>query len=136
MYRKGKRVTDLNLPAARKLLLETQFAINSKNLPVTSRHIDTLLVAIDKLTGSSEAAGDAERLRQFAAWAIRVAWRGEDIDGGDLQEKAAELGLLYPVEKVTPCHSDCQCAEVHGWGAEITCYRFTDTLDPAAEQYK
>lgn len=38
---------------------------------------------------------DIEILREFAAWAIREGcWNGIELDGGDIQEKAHDLGLL------------------------------------------
>ena len=42
-----------------------------------------------------EAADEIERLRQFSEYVIREScWRGCDADGGAVQDKAEELGLL------------------------------------------
>ncbi len=34
-----------------------------------------------------------------------------DVDGGTIQDKAIELGLLVEVEVTEPCGDDCYCAE-------------------------
>lgn len=42
-------------------------------------------------------ASNEELVREFARWVIRQAcWEGPDIDGGAVQDKAVELGLLRP----------------------------------------
>lgn len=54
-----------------------------------------------------------EPLKAFFRWAMQATWRGEDIDGGDMQAKAVELKLA---------HMEPYDAEQHGiWeGAECT----------------
>ncbi len=61
-------------------------------------------------------ADEVERLRAAArlgAWALkesRESW--SDLDGGALQDKAVELGVMVEVTVTEPCDPEfCQCAE-------------------------
>lgn len=38
-----------------------------------------------------------EKLKEFFKWVMEASWRGYDIDGSDVQEKAAKLGLIVKV---------------------------------------
>ncbi len=41
---------------------------------------------------------EAEKLREFVEWCMATAsWQGYDLHGGDMQDKAEELGLLVQV---------------------------------------
>jgi hypothetical protein len=53
----------------------------------------------------------ALNLAEFAKWAIRSGpWDGSDLDGGDIQDKAVECGILvetkYDPEKHGPSETD------------------------------
>ncbi len=88
--------------------------------------------------GNAMAALDATRterdaLRSFAQF-VMESWPDGDIDGGELQDKAVELGLLKledpaPTE---PCGEGCSCAEYYSdedWAkSEVQCYRKTELL--------
>jgi len=65
------------------------------------------------------------KLKEFIRTVIKVhCWGIEEIDGGDAQDKALELGLLEPhiatKEDVDPEFSDFEVGD--------TIYRFTDML--------
>ena len=47
----------------------------------------------------------------FIAWILWERLQGLDIDGGDLQAKAVEFGVLAPVKVTEPCMVACPCAE-------------------------
>lgn len=40
--------------------------------------------------------GSTEKLVEFARWAIQTALDGYHLDGGEVQEKAAQLDLIQP----------------------------------------
>jgi hypothetical protein len=83
-----------------------------------------------------DARADLAKLRAFAEWCmLEGCWKGMDIDGGDAQDKAIELGLVEPVTVDGPCGVErwsvvgpetrsCACAE---WADEwpVTCYRLS-----------
>jgi len=52
------------------------------------------------------------KLIEFAKWAIREH-RDElcDLDGGSIQDKLEELGLLVSVRVDKPCGEHCVCVE-------------------------
>lgn len=61
------------------------------------------------------ALSDIERkLIAFAQWVIQEH-REEcgDLDGGSIQDKLEELGLLKRVKVEEPCGEDCRCAEYY-----------------------
>lgn len=64
----------------------------------------------------------------FGRWALETFWRDAgDFYGGDIQDKAIELGLLVGKEVTEPCGEECQCAEYAGLGSEtVTCYRIRE----------
>ncbi len=74
---------------------------------------------------------DVEALRTFAQ-AVMEAWPYGDVDGGWLQDKALELGLLEKREdQCQPCGESCLCAESVGpeeFAQGVTCYRKTALL--------
>lgn len=41
---------------------------------------------------------ERRRLAIFASWVIRSAWTGDEIELGEIQDKAEQLGLIVPVE--------------------------------------
>lgn len=51
-------------------------------------------------------------LLEFARWVIREH-RSElgDVDGGSIQEKLIELGILHEVTVTEPCGENCRCSE-------------------------
>lgn len=70
-------------------------------------------------------------LIKFARWAIsESAFKGSDLDGGDIQGQAVALGLLKEVLATEPCGEECDCAE---FGFPLTCYRFTDFMTAPPE---
>jgi len=42
---------------------------------------------------------ERKRLREFAHYVLAESWLGRDIDGGDAQNKAEDLGLI----ELRPC---------------------------------
>lgn len=64
-----------------------------------------------------------EQLLAFARWVI-AEHREElgDLDGGSIQDKLIELGLLVGVEVTEPCGELCRCVEYFG-EFPATCYR-------------
>lgn len=70
------------------------------------------------------------KLIAFARWAIE-AHRfdgGCDLDGGDIQEKLEELGILVHVTVQEPCGEGCVCQEYYGeFPAE--CLRLCDAYE-------
>ena len=69
-------------------------------------------------------------LRPLLAFAVAVLHEHQqgmgDVDGGWLQDKATELGVLVGVEVTAPCGDDCICAE---YGFPCICYRYSDTTN-------
>ena len=60
-------------------------------------------------------AHDGVALAQLGRWCLTES-RGNDcsdIDGGSLQEKAIELGLLAYVTVTEPCGEDCVCTDYY-----------------------
>lgn len=64
-----------------------------------------------------------EALAALGASVLRQ-WHNEgergDLDGGWIQEEAARLGVLVPVERTEPCGDTCVCAEYAD--PPFTCY--------------
>lgn len=55
-----------------------------------------------------------------------------DVDGGWLQDKAHDLGVLVAVHVTEPCGEHCACAEYHGdFPAE--CYRYSEETQSKRE---
>lgn len=52
-----------------------------------------------------------------------------DIDGGWLQDKAVELGVLVAVEVDGPCADQCRCEEYGDW--PMNCYRYSPEVAAA-----
>lgn len=68
-----------------------------------------------------------EKLIDFARWVI--AEHREhcgDIDGGSIQDKLEELGLLVSVPVTEPCGENCLCAEYGDFPQE--CLRLADGI--------
>lgn len=59
----------------------------------------------------------------FANEILRIAWDGNDIDGGTAQELADKYGLIQEVTVTEPCGEHCQCAELAEFPTK--CYRKT-----------
>jgi len=69
---------------------------------------------------------DVMPLAEFGIWCIDEA-RGEfcgDIDGGSLQDRLEEAGLLGNVPVTEPCGENCACAEWDDFPQD--CLRETD----------
>ena len=66
-----------------------------------------------------------QKLIEFAQWVIHEH-RSEigDIDGGDLQDKLEELGLLERVRVTEPCGEYCRCVEYDDFPQE--CLRLVE----------
>jgi hypothetical protein len=77
---------------------------------------------------AAPASEGVEKLREFAQWAIRHAWVGLDIDGGDAQDMAEKLGLIEQYEVFESCGEECACAE---GDFPAQCYRFAPILAAA-----
>lgn len=77
---------------------------------------------------------DLMALARFGLWCLEEA-RGVDgpgdVDGGDLQDKAVELGLLSSHEVTEPCCEGCACSE---WGFPTTCIRTSAALERLQRQ--
>jgi hypothetical protein len=69
-----------------------------------------------------------QKLYEFGKWCA-ISCRedgGGDLDGGYLEDKMKELGIVHSVEVLESCGEDCWCAE---WGAfPQTCLRYTDDI--------
>lgn len=53
--------------------------------------------------------------KTFAQWAIREgAWEGCDLDGGSIQDKAVELGIIKEVPYDPASHGDNDCGAEAG----------------------
>lgn len=48
-----------------------------------------------ELDHPADVAQRFEALKRFARWALRQSFEGADICGGDIQEQALKLGLLF-----------------------------------------
>jgi hypothetical protein len=54
-----------------------------------------------------EAADEIERLREFVHWALSDgSWQGTSIDGGEIQDKAIELGLVVKTKYDNAIHGE------------------------------
>ena len=74
-----------------------------------------------------------QKLIAFARWAIGVSgeYGGCDIDGGSIQDKLEELGLLQGVRVDAPCGNDCACEEYYG-EFPVECLRLIDGIKEGA----
>ena len=74
-------------------------------------------------------------LAEFGAWALAKSREDlGDLDGGDLQDKAEELGLLIRVPVEKPCGEFCRCAEyADEW--PWTCLRLSDEAHARCAMY-
>lgn len=51
-------------------------------------------------------------LIEFARWVIREHRNSMgDVDGGSIQDKLQQLGILVSMPVIEPCGEDCPCAE-------------------------
>jgi hypothetical protein len=107
--------------------LTAENSLLSGTLDSRDRNIEMLVEENKRMTAERDA------LRIFAQF-VMEAWPDDDIDGGDLQDKAVELGLLK-LEDPAPtdsCGEYCRCAEMYSceeWeNGEVMCYRRTALL--------
>ena len=71
-----------------------------------------------------------EKLIDFARWVIREHRESlSDIDGGSIQDKLMELGLLAEVTVTEPCGENCACVEYGDFPQ--TCLKITDGVLPS-----
>ena len=78
----------------------------------------------------AELERERDALRSFAQ-DIMEAWPESGVDGGELQESAAEFGLLAEERRTASCGDGCQCATMVGekeFALGINCYRRTKLL--------
>lgn len=82
--------------------------------------------ALDHYTGLrvAEERARVEPLRKFAKWLCDEARNGMSFDGGWLQARAEEMGMLVATYHEKPCDEGCYCAAEYG-SAEfpLTCYK-------------
>lgn len=57
---------------------------------------------------------------------------GEGLDGFELQQLAARYNVLKIESRTTPCSEYCGCAEYHGHGETVICYRLNYDPKPRA----
>ena len=65
-------------------------------------------------------------LAKLGRWVLQMRSDHDcaDLDGGDIQDKAIDLGLLVGVEVTKSCGENCNCA---GYDAfPLTCFRMSD----------
>lgn len=78
--------------------------------------------------------GQLLRLAHLALWCMNES-HGDyigDVDGGELQDKATELGILVTKEATEPCCESCRCAE---YGFPTTCYRPAEWVESFEIQF-
>lgn len=90
---------------------------------------DTILAALEPLPQSAPVSREAADCAVRLVLAIFDEDRG-DIDGGWLQDKAVECGVLIEVQATERCigpdEGNCACAEYGDF--PMTCYRLNDAL--------
>jgi len=70
-----------------------------------------------------------EQLAVLGLWVLLEQRKFElDVCGGDIQDKAKELGLLVSVEVTEPCGEECTCAEFGEFPQQ--CLRMIPELRP------
>lgn len=68
-------------------------------------------------------------VKGFLHWVVDQTFDGHDVDGGDLQEKLFEFGLLESVVVTEACGEGCFCArdiEMYGGKFPALCYKKTE----------
>jgi hypothetical protein len=70
-------------------------------------------------------------LAAFARHMIEIAWDGHDADGGEIQGRAVEAGMLVPTTVDAPCGETCRCVEYGEFPA--TCYRLAPWMTETSE---
>lgn len=84
-------------------------------------------VALDWCAGVLPAVAERDTLSRFAKWVVDEYRLHSVVDGGCVQEKAAELGVIVAVEMDGPCGAGCTCAEVDDF--PLKCYRDSPLLE-------
>ena len=80
------------------------------------------------------AAEELESLKEFARTAASMAFDGLDYNGGEIQEKMCELGLLVETKVFAPCSEDCACAGViQDFSKGEYCYRLSPFIAAKGE---
>ncbi len=100
------------------------------SVPLTSaegRQLLTLLRATPP-SGSVPEKNCLVPLARLGAWVLaEMRENASDIDGGDVQDKAEEFGVVSPEPAQKPCCENCLCAEFDA----DTCYRNTKATTDA-----
>jgi hypothetical protein len=87
-------------------------------------------VAFSDYDSLSTRLAAMEKLAHFALWAIDLHRDNDcaDIDGGAIQEKLVELGVLVERTQTQCCGDHCACMDA-GEQDEWTCYFLADDLN-------
>ena len=103
-------------------------AVASSGSPPSPDGLIVFLRTIELVAALAQPAGPTESAwEQFGRWVLKETQGencGNDLDGGDVQDKLVEVGILVGREVTEPCDPDiCQCAE---FGLPTTCYTIAD----------
>ncbi len=78
---------------------------------------------------------EAEKLREFVEWCMATAsWQGYDLHGGDMQDKAEELGLLVQVPADEAFREEYDSDEMFVVAWSQLAARRADTPTPTGEK--
>lgn len=66
------------------------------------KHSEALELAKDTL----ELRNQSTQIKEFFQWVIHIAFEGGSLDGGEIQDKALELGLLEEIVYCSELHSE------------------------------
>lgn len=116
-----------------KLLAEIAVIVNGlppSNISWSYHDLPEKVRALKQAPPAAVPAG-YDALRQFVNWAVGEVWQGRDISGGDVQDKARDLGLIDEVTVTEPCSDMCNCGD---GGFPTTCYRLGPVLAAAARK--
>ena len=84
----------------------------AERLRAGAERVDAAMGLYPDATAMREAADEIERLRAFVRWALTEgSWRGADLDGGAIQDKAIELNLVAKVKYDPAIHGEDDIAE-------------------------
>ena len=69
------------------------------------------------------------KLAELGRWVILQQQQWEmSVDGGDIQDKAVELGILIPTVVTASCGEECQCASYGDFPQ--TCMKLAEGVQP------
>ena len=76
--------------------------------------------------GKAEAYRELGPLARLGLWAIEEEQDGHhDLNGGDVQDKATEFGVIAPIRVTESCGDHCQCDEYDNIPGD--CFRLTES---------